>query len=413
MSDTQPVTPDLDSAVAEARSRFVDRRPAGREWAERAEVVLPGGNTRSVLRVEPFPIRITRADGARLWDVDGHEYVDLLGDFTNGLLGHRPVPVLAAVSRALEDGWAFGGVHRDEVHLAELVVGRFPSIDQVRFTNSGTEANLMALAVAIHHTGRRRSRRVRARLSRRRAVVRHSPEPGQRAARLAAPAVQRHRRGRRRVRRAGRRHRGGPRRADAGIGRMLPGRSGVPRGIASPVRRARRVAHLRRGHDVAPGARRRPVAARHHAGRDDARQVPRRRPLVRRLRRPTRGDGAFRPCRGRRAEPRRNVQQQRRVDGRWHRGPHRRPVGGGARGDERPRRPAPHRARRDVPSSRRPDERDGVGVVAQRPRHRRPGAIRSAISRAPTTGGRSCSTSPPSMPGSTSPGGVSSPCRSR
>ena len=150
------MTLDLDAAVIEARRRFVDRRPAGREWAERAEVVMPGGNTRTVLRVEPFPIRIERAAGARLWDVDGHEYVDLLGDFTNGLLGHRPAPVLAAVTRALEDGWALGGVHRDEVRLAELVVDRFPSIDQVRFTNSGTEANLMALAAATHHTGRRR-----------------------------------------------------------------------------------------------------------------------------------------------------------------------------------------------------------------------------------------------------------------
>ena len=150
------MTLDLAAAVADARHRFVDRRPAGREWAERAESVLPGGNTRTVLRVEPFPIRIARADGARLWDVDGHEYVDLLGDFTNGLLGHSPKSVLAAVTRALADGWALGGVHRDEVRLAELVVERFPSIDQVRFTNSGTEANLMAIAAATHHTGRRR-----------------------------------------------------------------------------------------------------------------------------------------------------------------------------------------------------------------------------------------------------------------
>jgi len=146
---------DLDRAAAAARQRYADARPESQAWAKRAGTVFPGGTTRSVLAVEPFPIRVVRASGARLWDVDGHEYIDLLGDFTAGLLGHSPAPVLAAAARALEGGWALGAVHRDEVLLAELIVSRFPSIEQVRFTNSGTEANLLALAVAIHHTGRR------------------------------------------------------------------------------------------------------------------------------------------------------------------------------------------------------------------------------------------------------------------
>ena len=157
MSPAAPTTEELlDAAIAAARQRYADARPESAAWAQRAGVVLPGGTTRSVLAVEPFPIRIIRADGARLWDVDGHQYVDLLGDYTAGLLGHRPEPVLAAASRALENGWALGAVHRDEVVLAELIAARFPSIEQVRFTNSGTEANLLALALATHHTGRRR-----------------------------------------------------------------------------------------------------------------------------------------------------------------------------------------------------------------------------------------------------------------
>jgi glutamate-1-semialdehyde 2,1-aminomutase len=146
----------LDAAVAVAQARYAEARPESSAWAARAGEVFPGGTTRSVLAVEPFPIRVARAAGARLWDVDGHEYVDLLGDYTAGLLGHRPAPVLEAAGRALELGWALGAVHRDEVLLAELIVERFPSIEQVRFTNSGTEANLLALALAIHHTGRRR-----------------------------------------------------------------------------------------------------------------------------------------------------------------------------------------------------------------------------------------------------------------
>ena len=85
--------------------------------------MLPGGTTRSVLRVEPFPIRVVRAEGSRLWDVDGHEYVDLLGDFTNGLLGHRPAPVLDAVTRALHDGWALGGYSGYNYQTGNFVFG--------------------------------------------------------------------------------------------------------------------------------------------------------------------------------------------------------------------------------------------------------------------------------------------------
>jgi glutamate-1-semialdehyde 2,1-aminomutase len=87
-------------------------------------------------------------------DVDGFEYRDFLGDFTAGLLGHDPGPVAAAVTARLAHGWSLGATHTDEIRLAELVTGRFPSIDRVRFTNSGTEANLMAVQLARHATGR-------------------------------------------------------------------------------------------------------------------------------------------------------------------------------------------------------------------------------------------------------------------
>lgn len=115
---------------------------------------MPGGNTRSVLGFEPFPFRVEHAGGGYLHDVDGHRYLDLLGNYTAGLLGHSPKAVLAAARAALDGGWSLGSVHPDEVRLAELLVARFESIDTIRFTNSGTEANLMALSVATHHTGR-------------------------------------------------------------------------------------------------------------------------------------------------------------------------------------------------------------------------------------------------------------------
>ena len=77
----------LTAAVAEARRRYTEAHPRSRELAARAARVLPGGNTRSVLHVEPFAFRVVGADGAVLHDADGHDYVDLLGDYSAGLLG--------------------------------------------------------------------------------------------------------------------------------------------------------------------------------------------------------------------------------------------------------------------------------------------------------------------------------------
>ncbi len=153
---TGDVIASLDDAVINAHERYARANPTSESWAQRAADVLPGGNTRSVLHFDPFPFRVSSAAGKHLVDVDGHRYVDLLGNYTAGLLGHSPEPARRAAHQAIDGGWALGAVHPNEVRLAELIAGRFPSIVQVRFTNSGTEANLMALALATHHTDRRK-----------------------------------------------------------------------------------------------------------------------------------------------------------------------------------------------------------------------------------------------------------------
>lgn len=145
---------DIERALQIARDRYRSRRPESAAWNDRASAVMPGGNTRSVLHFDPFPFRVASASGKYLYDIDGHELVDLLGNYTAGLLGHSPTAVLQAARSALDGGWALGAVHTNEVRLAELFVERFASIEQIRFTNSGTEANLMALAAATNFTGR-------------------------------------------------------------------------------------------------------------------------------------------------------------------------------------------------------------------------------------------------------------------
>jgi glutamate-1-semialdehyde 2,1-aminomutase len=145
----------LAARVSQAHLDFIARNPKSAAAHERARQVLPGGNTRSVLHFEPFPFRVAEGIGAHLIDIDGNRYVDFCGNYTASLLGHRPGAVRAALDAALDGGWAFGAPHEREVELAELLCARFPSMGSVRFTNSGTEANLMAIGTALHHTGRR------------------------------------------------------------------------------------------------------------------------------------------------------------------------------------------------------------------------------------------------------------------
>jgi glutamate-1-semialdehyde 2,1-aminomutase len=140
-------------ACAEASAHFSQQRPNTAELHTRAAAVMPGGNTRSVLYSDPFPIRIVRAEGATLFDADGHQYVDFVGEYSAGLFGHTHKLIQKAVSDAMAFGLNVGAHHEREIAFAESVCRRF-ALERVRFTNSGTEANMMALAAARCFTGK-------------------------------------------------------------------------------------------------------------------------------------------------------------------------------------------------------------------------------------------------------------------
>lgn len=145
---------DIDEALAGSRISYVERNAKSLEAFKRASDYLPGGTTRTGLFNSPFPVFIARGKGAYVWDLDGKRYVDALSEYTAGLLGHSNPVVLQTMLQALDDGLSLGGQIEDEARFARLIVERFPSIDKVRFTNSGTEANVSAIATALHFTGR-------------------------------------------------------------------------------------------------------------------------------------------------------------------------------------------------------------------------------------------------------------------
>jgi glutamate-1-semialdehyde 2,1-aminomutase len=144
----------LADALRDAEARYALANPRSRARHAAACQALPGGNTRSILFYPPFPVTVTRGEGARLWDLDRHEYVDFLGEYTAGLYGHSHPVIQAAVQDALASGIVLGGPNPYEAELARLICARFASCDLVRFCNSGTEANLNALCAARALTGR-------------------------------------------------------------------------------------------------------------------------------------------------------------------------------------------------------------------------------------------------------------------
>jgi glutamate-1-semialdehyde 2,1-aminomutase len=161
--DSPLVNSDLQSALAEARQAYIDRNPKSLVRQHEAVEAMPGGNTRTTLHNAPFPLTVVRGEGCRLWDVDGHEYIDVLGEYTAGIYGHSHPVIRAAIDKALNHGWNYAGRNPHEAKLAKLIVDRIPSIDLVRFTNSGTEANVMALAgarVFAERKGRKKATKV-------------------------------------------------------------------------------------------------------------------------------------------------------------------------------------------------------------------------------------------------------------
>lgn len=123
----------------------------------RAQRYIPGGvnsPVRAFRAVGGTPRFIARGDGSHMFDVDGNEYIDYVCSWGPLLFGHRPKPVIDAISAVLELGTSFGAPTGREVELAELIIDSVPSIEMVRLVNSGTEACMSALRLARGFTGR-------------------------------------------------------------------------------------------------------------------------------------------------------------------------------------------------------------------------------------------------------------------
>jgi glutamate-1-semialdehyde 2,1-aminomutase len=139
---------------------YRSRTAASRRYFTEAREHMPGGDSRSTLFYRPYPAVMNRGDGCLLFDIDGNRLLDFTGNHSSLIHGYAHPEILRAVETQLRKGTSFPGSSEPQLHYARLLCRRIPSVDQVRFTNSGTEATLNAIRAARAFTGRARIAKV-------------------------------------------------------------------------------------------------------------------------------------------------------------------------------------------------------------------------------------------------------------
>lgn len=139
------ISEDLRAQLIE---QYVATNPCSQKVMEEASNFLPNSVTRTVLHYDPFPMVLKSGRECYVTSVDDREYLDFVSEFSAGMLGHSHPEIAKVVDSTMARGISLGGPSVEEGKLAALLTARLPSIEKIRFCNSGTEANTMALTVA-------------------------------------------------------------------------------------------------------------------------------------------------------------------------------------------------------------------------------------------------------------------------
>lgn len=133
---------------------YADARPNSRRLHTEACKYMPGGDTRTATFFLPFPNFIKYGDGAYMYDEDGFKLLDFQNNYTSLIHGHAHPETVEAVREQIAKGSAYTAPFEKQIELSEILTQRFPSVDMIRYTNSGTEANMHALRIARAYTGK-------------------------------------------------------------------------------------------------------------------------------------------------------------------------------------------------------------------------------------------------------------------
>ncbi len=148
------INEEMASVLQDAETRYRAANPKSEKLNSEAQRHLPGGNTRTTVHFSPFPFYVAKGQGSRLIDVDGHNYIDFVNEYTAGVFGHSNALIAETISQTIAQGLNFGAPTEHEVKLSSELRKRFPAMELLRFCNSGTEANLLAMATARATSGK-------------------------------------------------------------------------------------------------------------------------------------------------------------------------------------------------------------------------------------------------------------------
>ena len=135
-------------------TRYKAKNPKSALLQLEAQRYLPGGSSRGTSYFDPYPHFIEKGTGPFLFDVDGNKYLDLMINATSLILGHAHPEITAVITDQASKGTAFSGPTESQISFSKVLIGRIPSFDKVRFTNSGTEATMMSIRAARQYTGK-------------------------------------------------------------------------------------------------------------------------------------------------------------------------------------------------------------------------------------------------------------------
>jgi glutamate-1-semialdehyde 2,1-aminomutase len=146
--------PQNHPVVKDIEARFESRTPRSKANDQEAQNRLPGGDTRTATYYLPYPAYMDHGQGCKLYDVDGNEYLDMLNNYTSLIHGHCHPGITKAAHAQLDKGTVFGSATEIQYKHAEHLCSRVPSLDMVRYGNSGTEGTLFAMRAARAFTGK-------------------------------------------------------------------------------------------------------------------------------------------------------------------------------------------------------------------------------------------------------------------
>ena len=154
---SKPVRPVPADRLEKERTLFTERNRKSLEIFERAKGLIPGGVEHNLSQSKPFPLAMDRGKGYRMWDVDGNEYIDYLMSGAPIILGHAFTPLDEKIIEIIRDkGPATGLTSEYELLAAEEIIRHMPSVEMVRFLQSGTEADMAAIRIARAFTGKQK-----------------------------------------------------------------------------------------------------------------------------------------------------------------------------------------------------------------------------------------------------------------